>query len=129
MLKTRWFSVIVPVLSVHNRFTDPKSWTAESRLTMTSRLANSKAPRESENVSTKGKASGMADTAKAIAKISRPVTSASRPSIRMLANTTRPSVSSVTFMMKLLILSTLLTSSLSAWTVDAVEAICANCVS
>ena len=96
---------------------------------MTSRLANSKAPRESENVSTKGKASGMADTANAIAKISRPVTSACRPSIRMLATTTNPSVSSVTFMMKLLILSTLLTSSLSAWTVDAVEAIWANCVS
>ena len=71
----------------------------------------------------------MADTARAIAKISRLVTSASRPSIRMLATTTNPSVSSVTFMMKLLILSTLLTSSLSAWTVDAVEAIWANCVS
>ncbi len=119
---------MVPVLSVQSRFTDPKSWTADSRLTITSFWAKRRAPREREKVSTRGRASGITDTARAMAKMSSWEISTSPPSMRTLARTTNTNVMTVVFKMNLLMRSTPLTSSLSAWTEDALAEMAASFV-
>ena len=60
------FSVIVPVLSVASTSIDPKSSMAESRLGTTCFFASTSAPRDSEIVVTRGSASGIAETVRAI---------------------------------------------------------------
>ncbi len=73
---------------------------------MTFCLARRKAPCESEKVMTRGKASGITEIAKAIAKISKCGMSESAPSIKILAITTKERVMRVVRKINLLIRST-----------------------
>ena len=96
---------------------------------MTSFSAKRSAPRVSAKVRTSGRASGITDTARAMAKMSNWGISVSPPSMRMFAKITNRSVITVTHKMNLLMRSIPLTSSLSASTEDALAAIAANWVS
>ncbi len=65
-----WFSVSVPVLSVHKTFMLPKVSIAESRFTMTPFLDIAMAPLERLMVMIMGRSSGVNPTANATAKSS-----------------------------------------------------------
>ena len=118
--------MIVPVLSVHKSSIAPKSCTEESRFTITCFSAKRSAPRESEKVITSGNASGITETASAIAKMRSPGISAPSPSMSTFATTTNASVTTVVRKIKVLIRSTPRLKSLTFSAVDADCAICAR---
>ncbi len=94
------FSVSVPVLSVQKTSTPPRSSTADSLFTMTLRLAKTRALWERAKVVTRGKASGITPTVRAIEK--------SKSSLRLkvplrskaLAKNTNAKVTAINFKIK-----------------------------
>ena len=93
-------SVSVPVLSVHSISMAPRSWTADSRFTMTLRLARSMAERARVTVTIIGNSSGVRPTARARANISDSSTGRWKPMFTTSTNRTIRSVSRMISMPK-----------------------------